>query len=511
MATSPTPIAALPTPPSTSSPSTFDALADGFIGALPVFRAETNAVAVTTYDNAVGAAASASTATTQAGTATTQAGLAATAKTAAETARDAAAAYAASLPSGSINDSVTDSANTWSSTKISTQIATGGTAGVNSQSSNYTILSSDKGKIVSLTGATSSTFTTPAAATVGAGWYCYVKNAGNDTTSGTNPVTLTIDGNSSETVDGVATVTEYTGGALLLSSDGTNWTTIRVSAGFARFTQTGTLTFPTKASGWRVEAYGPGGNGGAANRTTSGGGGGGGGAMMPRQFVAGLAVNTSVTATVATGGSAGSTQLGSSEPYYARAFGGANGSVAVPGGGGGWESAGSAYNGGAPNADVGTHYSGSGRQRMGLVSTYSIASNVGGGGGGGAADGNAEYGGGGGESGGSVYGGGGGGNHGARGGGFGSYAGNGGGAAGSYGVSSNGGNGTAGTSRTWGAGDGGGGGGNTTWAGKSYVGGNGGGGGIPSGGGGGAGAGGEFGSEGTFGAGGRGEIRVWYW
>lgn len=40
-----TTISALPTPPSTSSPSTFDALADAFIAALPVFVTETNAVA----------------------------------------------------------------------------------------------------------------------------------------------------------------------------------------------------------------------------------------------------------------------------------------------------------------------------------------------------------------------------------------------------------------------------------------------------------------------------------
>ena len=50
-------IDALPTPPSTSSPSTFDALADAFIAALPDFVTQTNAVAEEVEDSVAGFAA----------------------------------------------------------------------------------------------------------------------------------------------------------------------------------------------------------------------------------------------------------------------------------------------------------------------------------------------------------------------------------------------------------------------------------------------------------------------
>ena len=73
---SPPSVTALPTPPSTASPSNFDTRADAFLGALPTFQTETDAVAANVFANATDAATSATTATTQAGTATTQAGLA---------------------------------------------------------------------------------------------------------------------------------------------------------------------------------------------------------------------------------------------------------------------------------------------------------------------------------------------------------------------------------------------------------------------------------------------------
>lgn len=70
---SPPSVTALPTPPSTASPSTFDSRADAFLGALPVFQTENNAVASNVFANASDAAASASSAATQAGNAATSA------------------------------------------------------------------------------------------------------------------------------------------------------------------------------------------------------------------------------------------------------------------------------------------------------------------------------------------------------------------------------------------------------------------------------------------------------
>jgi len=62
----PTPIDALPTPPSTSDPTNFDSRADAFLGALPDFRSEANALATNVFGNATDAAASATTASTKA-------------------------------------------------------------------------------------------------------------------------------------------------------------------------------------------------------------------------------------------------------------------------------------------------------------------------------------------------------------------------------------------------------------------------------------------------------------
>ncbi len=58
--TTPPTISALPTPPSTSDPATFDTRADAFMAALPTHTTETNAASANVYANAVDAASSAS-------------------------------------------------------------------------------------------------------------------------------------------------------------------------------------------------------------------------------------------------------------------------------------------------------------------------------------------------------------------------------------------------------------------------------------------------------------------
>lgn len=59
MPTAPTPISALPTPPSRDDSANFAARGDAFLAALPTFRTETNSVATNAYNNTVEAAASA--------------------------------------------------------------------------------------------------------------------------------------------------------------------------------------------------------------------------------------------------------------------------------------------------------------------------------------------------------------------------------------------------------------------------------------------------------------------
>lgn len=59
MPVTPTPISSLPTPPSRADSANFAARGDAFLGALPTFRTETNAVATNVYNNAVEADADA--------------------------------------------------------------------------------------------------------------------------------------------------------------------------------------------------------------------------------------------------------------------------------------------------------------------------------------------------------------------------------------------------------------------------------------------------------------------
>lgn len=80
---SPPSVTALPTPPSTASPSTFDSRADAFLGALPTFQTENDALAANVFANATDAATSATSAATQAGNAATSAAGAVSSATAA--------------------------------------------------------------------------------------------------------------------------------------------------------------------------------------------------------------------------------------------------------------------------------------------------------------------------------------------------------------------------------------------------------------------------------------------
>lgn len=70
---SPPSVTALPTPPSTASPTNFDTQADAFLGALPTFQTQNNALAANVFANATDAATSATTAAAQVTLATNQA------------------------------------------------------------------------------------------------------------------------------------------------------------------------------------------------------------------------------------------------------------------------------------------------------------------------------------------------------------------------------------------------------------------------------------------------------
>lgn len=80
-------------------------------------------------------------------------------------------------------------------------------------SSPYTVQAADRGKLISVTGTT--TITLLASATATSGFVIAVRNSGSGV--------VTVDGNSSETIDGSLTATLNPGGAIILVCDGTNW------------------------------------------------------------------------------------------------------------------------------------------------------------------------------------------------------------------------------------------------------------------------------------------------
>ena len=90
------------------------------------------------------------------------------------------------------------------------------------KTANYTAVAGDLGKILDFT-ANSSTLSLTAAATLGAGWFVWVKNS---TTQTSGDHEITIDPNGSETIETSATRILYRGQSMLLVCDGSNFFTI---------------------------------------------------------------------------------------------------------------------------------------------------------------------------------------------------------------------------------------------------------------------------------------------
>lgn len=230
------------------------------------------------------------------------------------------------------------------------------------KTSNYTLVAGDQGNIIAFTGSTTITFAVTAAATLGSGWWCIVENAG---TGAANNGQLVVDPNSSETIDGVTTLTTYPGDVRIINCDGSNFTTELIEGGYVQYTVAGanTFTVPTRVTQFYVEVWGAGGGGGGGSRQTDGaarvGGSGGGGGACVYAYFTGAALSTSQTVTIGTGGNAGTgatadgtngvdgsaggnTTLGSLLTAYGGAGGfKGTGSAATSGGsGGGWLTAG---------------------------------------------------------------------------------------------------------------------------------------------------------------------------
>lgn len=232
------PISALPTPPSrASSPATFSADADAFLGALPTFRTEANALETNVNSKEVIASAAATTATNQANIATTKASEAATSAT------NAAASYDQFddryLGSKSTDPTLDNDGNTlligalyWNTVfnemrvwggssweRLSSSSAASSLISISNKTSAYTVVSGDLGKIINCIDGTF-TVSLTSAVTLGAGFNCWIWNTNSLSTN-----IIIIDPNSSQTIDGLSTLILNCGEGVQIVCDGENWQT----------------------------------------------------------------------------------------------------------------------------------------------------------------------------------------------------------------------------------------------------------------------------------------------
>ncbi len=197
----------------------------------------------------------------------------------------------------------------------------------------------DRNTLIDITSGTfSQTFT--AAATLGSGWNCFIKN------SGTGDITL--DPNGAELIDGLASYIMYPDEVRLVQCDGSAFHTIVVNSFTRTWTANGTFT---KAPGYRSffcetvggGAGGGGGQGAAAGNVRNGGSGGGGGVYVPNMLAASLfGATETVTVGAASAGGAGGVNAAGSNGVLGNsssigsltlAYGGGNGLGGQSGGG----------------------------------------------------------------------------------------------------------------------------------------------------------------------------------
>jgi hypothetical protein len=163
---------------------------------------------------------------------------------------------------------------------------------VRSARTSSTILgTADQGTLIDITSGTfTQTFT--AAATLGNGWFAYVRN------SGTGDITL--DPNASQTIDGLTSFLMYSGETRLIQCDGSNFTSVLLNPFSKTFTSSGSFIKPPGYKYFGGLLWGGGASGAKLNGKIGGSGGGG---CHPFTLLSSLfsATETVTIAAVATG------------------------------------------------------------------------------------------------------------------------------------------------------------------------------------------------------------------
>ena len=87
----------------------------------------------------------------------------------------------------------------------------------NTLNSDYTLGVTERAHLINWTGA-SGTLTLPAISAIGAEWFCYIRNSGSSS--------LVVDGNGSELINGIASLTLTVGQSVMIICDGTDFYTV---------------------------------------------------------------------------------------------------------------------------------------------------------------------------------------------------------------------------------------------------------------------------------------------
>lgn len=363
----PTPISPLPPAPLiTDTPEVFDDKAFPFAASLSTLQNQTNAQSLQTNQNAISAAESAvssneakvaatsqadaalayrnaaqaasATAADKAAQADSAAGIASAAQSAAQSSAAAAAidAQRAEDAAAGISDGPVTSVNgkTGVVSLVATDIAPAATpqemlAGTetayrsmspalaamvgrvfrDARTADVVLTSADKGKLIDITAGTF-TQTFDAAATLGNGWWCYLRNSGAGD--------ITLDPNASEQIDGLTSYVMYPGECRLVQCDGAALRSVVLNGFYKTFTASGAFVKPPGYNYYEGIAWSGGGSGSKQGTTVRRSGGGGGGSI-PFLFPA-ASVSASESVTIAAGGAAISS-AGDGNPGGATNFG----------------------------------------------------------------------------------------------------------------------------------------------------------------------------------------------